>query len=134
LRVAVVKEGLFRVAVSWDPAEAEEETCGEKVVNEVDDTTDTFVNRPEKAERAAENVEESGGVREDEDGTRRQLEEVEEPEDHPVVFTIQRIENGVEVGAASISGVRMAVHDEKAAASRSARAGHGLRFPVTLLR
>ena len=57
-------------------------------------------------------MEESGGVWEDEDGTRRQLEEAEEPEDHPVVFTIQRIENGVEVGAASISGVRMAVHDE----------------------
>ena len=50
MRVAVVKEGLGRVAVSWDPMEAEEETCGEKVVNEVEDTTDMFVNRPGKAE------------------------------------------------------------------------------------
>ena len=56
MRVAVVEEGLCRVEVFWDPAGAEEETCGEKIVNEVEDTTDTFVNRPGKAERAAENL------------------------------------------------------------------------------
>ena len=56
MRVAVVEEGICRVEVSWDPAEAEKETCGEKIVNEIEDTTDAFFNRPGKAERAAENV------------------------------------------------------------------------------
>ena len=40
--------------MSWDPAE--EETCSEKVVNEVEDATDALVNRSGEAERTTKNV------------------------------------------------------------------------------
>ena len=56
LRVAVVKEGLSRVAVAWDPAKEEEEARDEEIVDEVENATDALGYWPVEAERAADNV------------------------------------------------------------------------------
>ena len=56
LRVTVVKKGISRFEVAWDPEKAEKKARGEMIVNDVEDATDGLFDWPGEEERAADNM------------------------------------------------------------------------------